>query len=127
MSAVYLLLPQVPMLFMGEEWQATSPFPFFCDFSGDLADAVRNGRREEFRHFPAFRDEAARDRIPDPTAESTFASAKLDWAALASPATPAALDRTRRLLALRRDEIAPLVGRHGARCGPSTRSSAAKP
>ena len=116
-SAVYLLLPQVPMLFMGEEWQATSPFPFFCDFSGDLADAVRDGRREEFRHFPAFRDEAARDRIPDPTAESTFASAVLDWTALDEPGHAAALDRTRRLLALRRDSVAPLVAGMGPYAG----------
>ncbi len=36
-AAVYLLLPQIPMLFMGEEWGATQPFPFFCDFAGDLA------------------------------------------------------------------------------------------
>ena len=116
-SAVQLLLPQVPMLFMGEEWQATSPFPFFCDFSGDLADAIRNGRREEFRHFPAFRDEAARDRIPDPTAESTFASAVLDWDALDEPGPAAALERTRRLLALRRECIAPLVAAMGPYAG----------
>jgi 1,4-alpha-glucan branching enzyme len=53
-SAVFLLLPQVPMLFMGEEWAATSPFPFFCDFGSELADAVRQGRREEFAKFPEF-------------------------------------------------------------------------
>ena len=47
---------------MGEEWGATTPFPFFCDFSGALADAIRDGRRKEFKHFPAFRDEAARAR-----------------------------------------------------------------
>ena len=116
-SAVHLLLPQVPMLFMGEEWQATSPFPFFCDFSGELADAVRDGRREEFRHFPAFRDEAARDRIPDPTAESTFRSAKLDWAVLAGPEGEASLARTRQLLALRRGRVAPLVADMGPFAG----------
>ena len=116
-AAVQLLLPQVPMLFMGEEWQATSPFPFFCDFSGDLAEAIRVGRREEFRHFPAFRDETARDRIPDPTADGTFASAKLDWAALERPEPAAALDRTRRLLALRRERVAPLVADMGAHAG----------
>src|SRR6202008_3331251 len=47
-SAAYLLLPQIPMLFMGEEWAAAQPFPFFCDVGPDLADAVRNGRRDEF-------------------------------------------------------------------------------
>ena len=75
-AAVYLLSPQVPMLFMGEEWASAQPFPFFCDFEGDLADAVRNGRREEFARFPEFRDPAMRERIPDPLAEATFRSAK---------------------------------------------------
>ena len=112
-SAVCLLLPQVPMLFMGEEWGAATPFPFFCDFSGDLADAIRNGRREEFKHFPAFRDEAARDRIPDPTAASTFLAAKLDWDAV----DPGALARTRSLLARRLAEVTPLVARMGAHAG----------
>ncbi len=116
-SAIYLLMPQVPMLFMGEEWSAASPFPFFCDFSGDLAEAIKNGRREEFRHFPAFRDEAARHLIPDPTAESTFVSAKLDWSAIALPRHAAALERTRRLLALRQAEIAPLVALMGSNAG----------
>ncbi len=112
-SAVCLLLPQVPMLFMGEEWGSAEPFPFFCDFSGDLADAIRDGRREEFRHFPAFRDESARDRIPDPTAESTFRSAKLDWDRVDADA----LARTRALLTLRQAEVAPLVARMGAHAG----------
>ena len=116
-SAVYLLLPQVPMLFMGEEWSAATPFPFFCDFSGDLAEAIRNGRREEFRHNPAFRDEASRHLIPDPTAESTFLSAKLDWDAIASPPHAAALERTHRLLAHRQAEIAPLVALMGSHSG----------
>ena len=112
-SAVCLLLPQVPMLFMGEEWGSAEPFPFFCDFSGDLADAMREGRREEFKHFPAFRDEAARDRIPDPTAEATFLSAKLDWNGIDADA----LARTRAILALRRVEVAPRVARMGAHAG----------
>lgn len=70
------------MLFMGEEWAADQPFPFFCDFGPDLAAAVRNGRREEFSRFPEFQDPAQRERIPDPIAEATFQSAKLDWGAL---------------------------------------------
>ena len=70
-SSVYMLLPQIPMLFMGEEWAASTPFPFFCDFGGDLAEAVRTGRREEFARFPEFQDPEKRERIPDPEAEST--------------------------------------------------------
>ena len=46
--AITLLAPPMPMLFMGEEWGSKTPFPFFCDFKGDLADAVRKGRRREY-------------------------------------------------------------------------------
>lgn len=59
-AAVYLLSPQIPMLFMGEEWAAAQPFPFFCDFDEELAAAVREGRREEFARFPEFQDPKAR-------------------------------------------------------------------
>src|SRR5689334_4486368 len=48
MVAVLLLAPSPPLLFMGEEFGATTPFLFFCDFSPDLAEKVRQGRREEF-------------------------------------------------------------------------------
>ena len=61
--STYLLLPQVPMIFMGEEWRASTPFPYFCDFHGELADKVREGRRDEFKSFPEFKDPAKRDQI----------------------------------------------------------------
>jgi malto-oligosyltrehalose trehalohydrolase len=108
-AAVYLLLPQIPMLFMGEEWDAREPFPFFCDFAPDLAAAVRRGRRDEFARFPEFRDRAVRERIPDPTAEATFFSAKLAWSELSQPSHAAALEWHRDILAVRRREILPLV------------------
>jgi malto-oligosyltrehalose trehalohydrolase len=117
LTAVYLLLPQVPMLFMGEEWHASQPFPFFCDFEGELADAVRQGRRQEFARFPEFQSEAARERIPDPQAESTFASAKLDWTDLENPKHRVWFDFYRRLLARRRESVVPLlpgIGPHAA-------------
>jgi maltooligosyltrehalose trehalohydrolase len=60
--SVLLLQPSPPMLFMGEEWGATEAFPFFCDFSGDLAEAVRNGRKKEFADAYAKHG----DEIPDP-------------------------------------------------------------
>ena len=60
-AAIVLLSPQIPLLFMGEEWASQRPFAFFCDFEPDLAEAVREGRRREFAHFPEFHDEAARD------------------------------------------------------------------
>ncbi|WP_439595253.1 malto-oligosyltrehalose trehalohydrolase [Falsiroseomonas sp.] len=106
-GAVALLLPQVPMLFMGEEWSAAQPFPFFCDFGPDLADAVREGRRAEFSRFPEFADPESRERIPDPLAEATFASAKLRWDELARPAHAEALEWHRAILAVRHAEIIP--------------------
>ncbi|MBU8542105.1 malto-oligosyltrehalose trehalohydrolase [Roseomonas sp. ROY-5-3] len=110
-AAVALLLPQVPMLFMGEEWGAAQPFPFFCDFGPDLADAVREGRRAEFARFPEFADPASRDRIPDPLAESTFRAAKLGWEDRAKPPHAAWLDWHRAILAVRHAEIIPRLPR----------------
>jgi maltooligosyltrehalose trehalohydrolase len=105
-AAIYLLLPQVPMIFMGEEFASSQPFPFFCDFSGDLAEAVRQGRRAEFARFPEFQDPAMRAHIPDPQAAATFAAAKLDWSQAAhSPV----LEWYRRILATRRHVIIPLL------------------
>jgi malto-oligosyltrehalose trehalohydrolase len=106
-AAIYLLLPQVPMLFMGEEWGSRQPFPFFCDFHGDLAEKVRQGRREEFARFPEFKDESIRARIPDPQAISTFLSAKLNWAELQEPPHAAWLEFYRRLLEVRQRWIWP--------------------
>jgi malto-oligosyltrehalose trehalohydrolase len=63
-AAIYLLAPQIPMLFMGEEWAAAQPFPFFCDFEAELGEAVRKGRREEFAKFPEFHDERRASVFP---------------------------------------------------------------
>jgi maltooligosyltrehalose trehalohydrolase len=78
-AALVLCGPFTPMLFMGEEWAASSPFPYFCGPRDDvLDDAVRRGRHEEFAAFDWDVSE-----IPDPLAESTFASASLQWDELA--------------------------------------------
>ncbi|SMH45260.1 malto-oligosyltrehalose trehalohydrolase [Azospirillum agricola] len=106
-SLLYLLGPSIPMLFMGEEWASAKPFPFFCDFGEELAQAVREGRREEFAKFPEFQDPAFRDRLPDPTAPETMDSAKLDWDARDRPEHAAWLDWYRRALAVRHAEIVP--------------------
>ncbi|HLZ64649.1 MAG TPA: malto-oligosyltrehalose trehalohydrolase [Aliidongia sp.] len=108
-AAMLLLSPAIPLLFMGEEWATDRPFPFFCDFDGELADAVRKGRAAEFAGFPEFRDEAGRAHIPDPLSEATFLSAKLDWAALHEPAAAEMLGFYRELLTLRRRHITPLL------------------
>jgi maltooligosyltrehalose trehalohydrolase len=92
-----------PLLFMGEEWGSTMPFPFFCDFDGDLAEAVRNGRREEFKAAYT----TLGDEIPDPLAEETFRSAVLDWDARDTPRGRDWIAFTRALLQTRAREIAP--------------------
>ena len=110
-AAAYLLLPQVPLLFMGEEWAAAQPFPFFCDFTGEMATSVRTGRHLEFARFPEFADEAARARIPDPGAAATFQSAKLDWSALDRPPYAEWLAWYQRIIAVRTAAIVPLIPR----------------
>ncbi|KQP36281.1 malto-oligosyltrehalose trehalohydrolase [Pseudorhodoferax sp. Leaf274] len=105
--ACLLLAPHIPMLFMGEEFAASTPFLFFCDFEGELADAVRNGRRAEFKRFAVFADEAARARIPDPNAEATFAQSKLRWAERETTPHRERLALVGRLLALRHQHLVP--------------------
>jgi 1,4-alpha-glucan branching enzyme/maltooligosyltrehalose trehalohydrolase len=109
--AITLLAPMIPMLFMGEEWGSTAPFPFFCDFQGELADAVRQGRRREFGSAYA----QYGDDIPDPLSETTFDSTVIDWDARTRPAGRARLALVRRLLGIRRDKIMPRL--KGARFG----------
>ncbi|MEH2482897.1 maltooligosyltrehalose trehalohydrolase [Nitrobacteraceae bacterium AZCC 2146] len=109
--AITLLAPMVPMLFMGDEWGSKTPFPFFCDFRGELADAVRNGRRKEFSS--AY--EKYGDEIPDPLDESTFQSAVLDWNNRDSASGQQRLKLVRELLSLRKQHIMPRLA--GARFG----------
>ena len=101
--AVTLLAPMPPMLFMGEEWGSKAPFPFFCDFHGDLAEAVRRGRRNEY----AWAYARYGDEVPDPLEPSTFQSAVLDWQSISSAAGQQRLALVQRLLKLRQREIVP--------------------
>jgi malto-oligosyltrehalose trehalohydrolase len=105
--SIVLLSPQIPLLFMGEEWGSSRPFLFFCDFEPRLADAVREGRRREFAHFAEFRDASARKRLPDPTRASTFEKSRLDWQEVGRRGHVRWLARYRRILAIRRREIMP--------------------
>ena len=76
-SAVLLFLPFTPMLFMGQEFGASTPFQYFTDHNPELGKLVTEGRRREFKAFSAFADPAVRERIPDPQAVSTFENSKL--------------------------------------------------
>ena len=106
-TAALLLAPAVPLLFMGEEFASTSPFLFFCDFAGELAQAVRDGRRREFAAFARFADPAARERIPDPGALETFERSKLRWEEASRPGHREWLALYRELLALRARHVVP--------------------
>ncbi len=109
--AITLLAPMIPMLFMGEEWGSKAPFPFFCDFKGDLAEAVRNGRRREYGWAYA----KYGDGVPDPLAASTFQSAVVDWEACRESSGKKRLALVQQLLATRQREIVPRLA--GARFG----------
>jgi malto-oligosyltrehalose trehalohydrolase len=100
-AAIYLLCPSTPMLFMGEEWGSSRPFTYFCDLP-ELADAIREGRRQEFSRFPEFQNAAARAAIPDPNDPATFEMARLEWRELDHPEHAGWLAWYRSILALRR-------------------------
>jgi malto-oligosyltrehalose trehalohydrolase len=103
--AVLLLAPSPPLLFMGEEFAASSPFLFFCDFGPGLASKVTDGRRSEFARFAQFSSVEAQARIPDPNSRETFQLSKLDWTHLEEPSHIQWLQFYRELLACRRKEI----------------------
>ncbi len=105
--AVLLLAPSPPLLFMGEEFGATTPFLFFCDFSGDLATAVTNGRRSEFASFKKFGSPETLNQIPDPNSEDTFDRSKLDWQSAAEGTHQDWLKFYRNLLSIRKNLIVP--------------------
>jgi malto-oligosyltrehalose trehalohydrolase len=102
-----LLAPQIPLLFMGEEWGSTTPFLYFTDHGPALADLVRDGRRQEFARFAAFADPDARARIPDPNDPATFRAAIPDPVEMGSATGAAQIARTERLLALRARHVVP--------------------
>jgi len=112
--ACVLLSPPVPMLFMGEEWAASSPFLYFCDFSGDLARAVTEGRRNEFRRFARFSDPEVRERIPDPNDEASFRRSKLDWGERKASAHARWLALYGKLLRLRHEHLVPHLAGAGS-------------
>ena len=111
-TMLLLFLPMTPLLFMGQEWAASTPFLFFTDHAEDLGRLVTEGRREEFGHFAAFRDPATRERIPDPQSETTFARSRLNWDERNGGEHARILALYRELLRLRRSD--PVLA-HGGR------------
>ena len=101
LSAVLLFAPQTPLLFMGQEWAAATPFLFFTDHHDELGRRVTEGRREEFRSFAAFSDPLDRARIPDPQRFDTFEHSRLVWDELDNPPHAGVRELYERLIALR--------------------------
>ena len=99
-AALVLTSPYTPMLWMGEEWGASTPWQFFSDHEGELGEAVRNGRRAEFGSHGWDTDD-----VPDPQAEQTFRDSKLDWNELEKDPHAGLLAWTRDLIALRRQRL----------------------
>jgi len=105
--ACVLLAPSRPLLFMGEEFAASTPFLFFCDFGPDLAEAVARGRREEFARSLRCCDPGTIEAIPDPSDPATFQRSRLDWHELLASPHDEWLAFYRRCLGLRRTHIVP--------------------
>ena len=108
-STLLYLAPAPPLLFMGEEWAASTPFLFFCDFEPALATAVTDGRRREFESFPQFSDPHVRALIPDPNAPGTFEASRLRWEERGDPPHAAVLAHTTALLHARLRHIIPAI------------------
>jgi maltooligosyltrehalose trehalohydrolase len=105
-SALLLFLPRVPLLFMGQEWAASTPFLYFTDHEPEIGEAVTRGRREELGAFRAFRGDGARGPIPDPQALDTFERSRLAWREREREPHARCLALYRRLLELRaRDPV----------------------
>jgi maltooligosyltrehalose trehalohydrolase len=96
-SALLLFPPQLPLLFQGQEWAATTPFQFFTDHNAELGKLVSEGRRKEFEDFPDFAGE-----VPDPQDPGTFNRSRLNWYEAQERPHAATLDLYRELIALRR-------------------------
>jgi maltooligosyltrehalose trehalohydrolase len=105
-TLLLLFLPATPLLFMGQEWGATTPFLYFTDHEPGLGERISAGRREEFKDFDAFSDPGSRALIPDPQAEETFLASRLRWSERDEGAHAAMVSLVREALALRRtDEV----------------------
>jgi maltooligosyltrehalose trehalohydrolase len=104
---ILLLAPSPPLLFMGEEFGAATPFLFFCDFRGELASAVTNGRRNEFARFAKFSSMDTREKIPNPNAEETYHESKLDWTSLGREPHSTWLKLYKNLLSIRQRKVVP--------------------
>jgi maltooligosyltrehalose trehalohydrolase len=111
LTALLLLGPATPLLFQGQEWNASARFAFFAELEPGLRAAVKAGRATFLEQFPRYATQEARDSFPDPASADVFRSCRLDWSERDKPAHARALALHRDLLALRRDD--PTLRREG--------------
>lgn len=109
MTAMLLLMPHTPMMFMGEEYGETNPFCFFADFTGELAEAMRLNRVTEAENFGGMPKDTTIKDLPDPMAVDTFKSSKLDWRHVETEVGRRRLTVVRSLIALRQRHVAALI------------------
>ena len=106
-TVLLLLSPMIPLMFMGDEFAAEQPFLFFTSHHGELAELVREGRRNEFAAFSAFTDPHKREQIPDPNAEKTFHASQPRLVGHGSAKQQETLELYQKLLQFRHQYIIP--------------------
>ncbi len=104
-TVVLLTVPMTPLIFMGQEWAASTPFQYFTDLEPGLGACVTEGRRREFAEFPEFSNQLS-DAVPDPQARTTFEASRLRWEERGLAPHMFSLNLYRTLLALRLDHPA---------------------
>jgi malto-oligosyltrehalose trehalohydrolase len=107
LTAMLLLSPQIPLLFMGETYRDDTPFHFFADYTGELASIIRDNRAPEAENFGGYPEGFSADDIPDPNAEATFLGSKINWTQSGTREGQAWSNWLRRLLDVRRELIVP--------------------
>ena len=103
-ATLLLFLPMTPLLFMGQEWAASTPFLFFTNHDLELGKLVSEGRRAEFKSFKAFADPEAQASIPDPQDPVAFEQSRLNWQEREQGEHGRVLELYRSLLALRKSD-----------------------
>ncbi|KKB11055.1 hypothetical protein VE25_14840 [Devosia geojensis] len=119
LATICLLSPTIPMIFMGEEWAASTPFPYFADMPPELRETVRASRRRQMADFP---DPTIWSRMPDPCEQLTWRSAVLDWTERRQDGHAQALAVYKRLIEVRRRELVPRLAGIGGHAGKILRA-----
>lgn len=104
LTTLLLVGPQTPMLFMGQEWAASTRFLYFSDHRGELPEMIRKGRARELSQFPSMSTREMAALMPDPSDVRTFEESRLDWRELDDRHHRQALDLHRDLIGLRRND-----------------------